>query len=327
MKLCISIVSAFLIAYASGDEMSLTDIIKSAEEGRASAQFALATRYYDGDGVPKDRVAAYNWYKLASEQGHVEAQCCLGTMYEGAGNVVSNFVEAAKWYRKAAEQGYAEGQRRYGALRRGGMGVEKNVTEGLEWYRKAAMQGDIYAAHELGDTYLFGDDVEPNIEEAMKWYRVAAEHGDPIAKCYCREFDIGPHYPRTLPCRLGVLWVLTVYPVWWMFCLLRFLGRYILSLIPAFVGRIRMKSKITLTWWMMLLGIVPAIYDSIEDWVKVWERYPGLVLSTVFSCVALLGLRWIKQRRFLKGVYVNIIILLVYALLLSLPEIHFAIVG
>ena len=236
MKRRIVIAGALLIACASGQiveiipegtdalrnpcaygETPIADLTKMAEDGNADAQFALASRYYDGDGVAEDRAAAFNWFKVAAEQGHVKSQCCLGVMYEGAGGVVSNFVEAAKWYRKAAEQGYAEGQRRFGALRRGGMGVEKNVEEGLEWCRKAAMQGDVYAAHDLGDSYRFGYDVKPDMEESLKWYRVAAENGDPIAKSYCGNPNGGSDDSRTLLSCLGLLLAWIVCPFWWMF--------------------------------------------------------------------------------------------------------------
>ena len=308
-----------------GKSMSEADLFEAATNGNADAQFALARRYCDGDGVAEDCVAAFNWFKMAAEQGHVKAQCCLGQMYEGAGGVVSNFVEAAKWYRAAAEQGYAEGQRRFGALRRGGMGVEKNVEDGLGWYRKAAMQGDIYAAHELGDTYRFGDEVEPDIEEAMKWYSVAAEHGDPIAKGYCKSRPL--YYPRTFPASLGLVWAFMVYPVWWMFCLLRLIARLIMDFIPTFAGRMKPKFRIVLPWWLALVGFVLCCFLLSDDWLKAWGKHPGLVVSTALCCLSIICLHWIKQRQLMKSAYVHVLIALSYLLLWTLPEIHYAIFG
>ena len=225
----------------------------------------------------------------------------------------------------AQRQAYAEGQRRFGALRRGGMGVEKNVEDGLEWYRKAAMQGDIYAAHELGDTYRFGDEVEPDIEEAMKWYSVAAEHGDSIAKAYCKPGP--PYYPRTFPTLLGGIWVLMVYPIWWIFCLLRFIVRLIMDFIPTLAGRMKPKFRIVLPWWLALVVLVLCSCLLSDDWFKAWGKYPGLVVSTALCCLGIICLHWIKQRQLMKSVYVHILIALSYLLLWILPKIHYAIFG
>jgi len=108
---------------------------------------------------------------------------------------------------------------------------------------------------------------------------------------------------------------------------LRLIVRGVLTLIPAFAGR--MKSKIVLPWWLMLLGFALVICDcdTLDGWRKLWEQYPGLVLSTALCCAVLLCLRWVKQRHLLKVIYVNIMIMLSYAILISLPHMHLAIVG
>jgi TPR repeat protein len=57
-----------------------------AEGGDADAQFALALLYDNADGVPRDPVAAANWYRFAAEQSHALAQLHLGLMLN-AGDV------------------------------------------------------------------------------------------------------------------------------------------------------------------------------------------------------------------------------------------------
>src|SRR5262245_30153640 len=41
-----------------------------AEQGRASAQHALAKMYESGEGVPRDSAEAAKWFRRAAEQGH-----------------------------------------------------------------------------------------------------------------------------------------------------------------------------------------------------------------------------------------------------------------
>ena len=42
-------------------------------QATAQEQFDLADRYFAGDGVAKDPVAAVAWYRKAAEQGHMDA--------------------------------------------------------------------------------------------------------------------------------------------------------------------------------------------------------------------------------------------------------------
>ena len=71
------------------------------------AQYELAKKYENGEGVPLDFAEAAKWRRKAAEQGHADAQVSLGMMYDIGLGVPKNYAEAAKWFRKAAEQGNA----------------------------------------------------------------------------------------------------------------------------------------------------------------------------------------------------------------------------
>ena len=76
-----------------------------AEQGDASAQFNLGSRYDNGLGVPQDDAEAVRWYRLAADQGQVDAQVSLGVMYETGRGVRRRFyVQAHMWYNLAASQ-------------------------------------------------------------------------------------------------------------------------------------------------------------------------------------------------------------------------------
>ena len=125
----------------------VTDAIRVAEQGHASAQYRLGLLYGFGEGVPQNYAEAAKWYRLAAEQGHASAQYRLGILYILSRGVPQNFAEAAKWYRLAAEQGHALAQFRLGQLYGLGEGVPENYSEAYIWFSLAAASGDEDAIH------------------------------------------------------------------------------------------------------------------------------------------------------------------------------------
>ena len=157
---------------------------KAAEQGFAKAQYNLGCCYYNGDGVPVNKSEAVNWYRKAAEQGLAEAQNMLGDcLYNGLG-VPQKIFEAAKWYRKAAEQGLADAQLSLALCYSSGEGVSLSKTDAAKWFRKAAEQGLALAQLNLGYLYLTGDGVRENKSEGIIWFHKAAEQGDADAQYF-----------------------------------------------------------------------------------------------------------------------------------------------
>lgn len=122
-------------AYERGDFTAAFEVwLPLAEQGYASAQFAIGEMYACGKGVSEDDVEAEKWYRKAAEQGNPMAQFSLGMMYDDG--VPENNAEAAKWYRKAVEQGneFAE-LFLYETYVRAGVEPE-NDEEATRWWRK-----------------------------------------------------------------------------------------------------------------------------------------------------------------------------------------------
>ena len=89
---------------------NFNDIAKDAEQGNSDAQFKLGLRYFKGDGVEKDFVQAFSWYKKAAIQGHDYAQCHLGLCFANGFGVTKDSVQAFSWFKKSAVQGCAEAE-------------------------------------------------------------------------------------------------------------------------------------------------------------------------------------------------------------------------
>ena len=83
----------------------------AAEQGVADAQSDLGTKYFIGQGVPRDFTDAERWWHMAAEQGFASAQNNLGSMYGKGKGVPQDFVQAHMWFSLAAAQGNEMGRK------------------------------------------------------------------------------------------------------------------------------------------------------------------------------------------------------------------------
>ena len=68
-----------------------------ARAGDTEAQFRLALRYAQGDGVAPDAAQAARWFRRAAEQGHPEAAASLGVLYSEGLGVAADPAESVRW--------------------------------------------------------------------------------------------------------------------------------------------------------------------------------------------------------------------------------------
>lgn len=159
-------------------EKEIADLLlKSAESGDAAAQCALAYRYENGLGFPKDQYEHAKWLHAASERGTVEAQNNLGACYAIGKGVSKDEQEAVKWYRMAAEKGYALAQNNLGTCYAIGQGVPKDEQEAVKWYRMAAEKMSSEAQHSLAACYVLGQGVLKDYVIGYMWLNLAAAKG------------------------------------------------------------------------------------------------------------------------------------------------------
>ena len=161
----------------------------AAEQGDASAQFNLGVMYDSGEGVPEDDREAVRWFRLAAEQGNASAQFALGVIHDYGEGVPEDNREAMRWYQLAAEQGVASAQFALGVMYDNGEGVPEDNREAMRWYQLAAEQGVASAQFALGVMYDNGEGVPEDNREAVRWYQLAAEQGDASA-----QFALGVMY-------------------------------------------------------------------------------------------------------------------------------------
>jgi hypothetical protein len=76
---------------------NLESLRQLAEQGDATAQFALGAHYAVGDGVAQDYSTAAHWFALAANQGHVAAQATLGAYYWSGTGIPKDLNKAYFW--------------------------------------------------------------------------------------------------------------------------------------------------------------------------------------------------------------------------------------
>ena len=186
LVLAIPMLALTLIApWAFGQDLDpLTEILRQADQGNASAQSYLGFMYEIGEGVSKNEAEAMKWYRLAADQGEAVAQINLGRMYADGRGVPENDTEAVKWFRLAADQGVADAQFNLGVMYADGQGVPENDTEAVKWFRLAADQDVADAQFNLGVMYADGQGVPEDYVLGFAWLNLAAAQGNERASEY-----------------------------------------------------------------------------------------------------------------------------------------------
>jgi localization factor PodJL len=143
---------AIALRYAQGQGIpqNLNDaarwLERAASAGLAPAQYRLAAMYERGQGVSKDLGRARSWYQAAADKGNIKAMHNLAVGASGRGGGQADYVLAAKWYGEAAAYGLADSQFNLGILAEHGLGMTKTLTEAYKWFALAAASGDAEAA-------------------------------------------------------------------------------------------------------------------------------------------------------------------------------------
>ena len=163
---------------------SFEETLKAAEQGDAEAQYHLALKYANGEGVEPDHAKGFEWMRKSAEQGDPAAQFSLYLSYERGLFVKRDQAQAAQWFekankglREAAERGDAGSHVLFymGQMYEEGIGVERDDIQAAEWYLKAAKKAHRGAMFRLGLMYGEGRGVSKDSKQAAEWMQKSAE--------------------------------------------------------------------------------------------------------------------------------------------------------
>jgi localization factor PodJL len=150
----------------------------AAGRGDAPAQYEIAVRFAEGDGVAQNFTEAAQWFERAAKQGLVPAQFRLGGLYEKGLGVKKNLDTARRYYVAAGEAGNAKALHNLAVLYAEGIDGKPDYATAAKWFRKAADYGIADSQYNLAVLYARGIGVEQNLAEAYKWFALAAQDGD-----------------------------------------------------------------------------------------------------------------------------------------------------
>jgi localization factor PodJL len=163
-------------------ELGSEALRQAAERGDASAQFIVATRYLDGEGVAQDVTQAAHWYQKSALAGLAPAQYRLATLFERGRGVPQNAATALVWYQRAAEQGNVKAMHNAAVIAAGTEAGKPNYDIAYKWFLAASQNGLKDSQFNLAVLYERALGTKANVDEALFWYMIAASQDDADAK-------------------------------------------------------------------------------------------------------------------------------------------------
>jgi localization factor PodJL len=163
-------------------ELGSEALRSAAERGDASAQFIIATRYLDGEGVTQDVTRAAHWYQKAALVGLAPAQYRLATLFERGRGVPKDTATALVWYERAAAQGNVKAMHNAAVIAAGTEAGKPNYDLAHKWFLAASRNGLKDSQFNLAVMYERALGTKANADEALFWYLVAASQNDADAR-------------------------------------------------------------------------------------------------------------------------------------------------
>ena len=185
-------------------EEAFKEWTEAAEHGDADAQYNLGCLYVRGEGVPRNRAQAAEWFQRAAAQGDLDATTWLfsanpqtdesrkdffSKKLKTSGRFHMTFVaqrgdgQAMRWTCATDKKDGAEIEFKIGVMYENGeMGLPQDDKQAAEWYRRASERNFADAQTKLAYLYAAGRGVEKSQIAAARLFRRAAEQGNAVAQ-------------------------------------------------------------------------------------------------------------------------------------------------
>ena len=145
-----------------------------AEEGDVLSKCRMGVMYYEGQGVDKRPIKAFELIEGSYDPDHPETVFQLGKChFEGIGTPVNKEL-GFEMIISVAENGHPAAENYIAALYLTGEYVQKDVEKGLSWLRKAVSHGDPKALYNMGNFLYKGKYVGMNEPQAISMWKKAS---------------------------------------------------------------------------------------------------------------------------------------------------------
>ncbi|HBA66198.1 MAG TPA: hypothetical protein DCZ48_08490 [Methylococcaceae bacterium] len=170
---------------------SIAHLQQQAENGSASAQFALGLFYLPKAVWKPEETGNDEWafigslhskYQVQKFGGESSNEPIVDQAFELAEqDIQENINLAFKWFEKAAKNGHDVAQYATARCYYEGIGIERNDELAFEWVTKSEAQGFVEALILLGDLYSQSNCITQDELRALDYYKKAKEHKIPGA--------------------------------------------------------------------------------------------------------------------------------------------------
>ena len=150
----------------------------AAAKGDPSAEFAVAARFAEGNGMKQDLDAALRWYQRSAARGFAQSQYRVATFYERGLSVKQDNARAKIWYQRAAQGGNVKAMHNLAVLSAGRTAKVPDYKTAAKWFRAAADHGLADSQFNLAVLHESGLGASRDLREAYKWFALAAAKGD-----------------------------------------------------------------------------------------------------------------------------------------------------
>ena len=163
-------------------EVGTVALREAAARGDAKAQFVVASRYLDGEGMERDATKAAYWYQEAATLGLAPAQYRVATLYEHGKGVPKDVATALIWYDRAAAGGNIKAMHNAAVIAAGTDAGTPDYGKAFKWFKEAADRGLQDSQFNLAVLYQRGLGTPTNPQEAYFWFAMAGANNDADAQ-------------------------------------------------------------------------------------------------------------------------------------------------
>jgi hypothetical protein len=117
----------------SGQGTDVNRALNRAGAADSIAQYEMALRYADGEGVPQNYRDAMAWFSKAAANGNDKAEWKIGLGYIKGIGVPHDERKAAVWFKRAANNGNIRAQSALSDLYLNGRGVPRDYVRAYTW--------------------------------------------------------------------------------------------------------------------------------------------------------------------------------------------------
>jgi TPR repeat protein/GTPase SAR1 family protein len=160
-------------------EEALVKYRAAAKMGRGRAMNAVGVAFLNGQGVAKNVVKAYKWFKTSAETDEPRALRNLAVAYRNGvpeAGINVNHVKAMRLMRMSADVGWSKAMYDLADWLRE---ANENDPAALEWFMKRAVAGNADCMMIVGELHRIGTcGLKQDYSKALPWFERAAAKGD-----------------------------------------------------------------------------------------------------------------------------------------------------